>query len=102
VPLTAGFISTWYLVIAALEVGGPLLAFVLLASSLLAGVYVWRVVEVVYFQEAPAESTASEAPASLLIPAWFLIGASLYFGVFTDWTGGVAETAARQLLAGTP
>jgi len=102
VPLTAGFISKWYLVIAALEVGGPLLAFAILVSSLLAALYVWRVVEVAYFQDPPAGSTASEAPAGLLIPAWVLIGASLYFGVFTDWTGGVAETAARQLLAGTP
>src|SRR5690606_32170669 len=66
VPLTTGFISKWYLVSAALELGWwPLIA-VILVGSLLAVAYVWRVVEVAYFQE--AEGERCEAPLSMLIP----------------------------------
>ena len=53
VPGTAGFVSKWYLVLAALEQGAWWLEFVIVLSSLLAVVYVWRVVEVAYFR-APA------------------------------------------------
>ncbi len=41
---------------------------------------------------------SGEAPVSLMLAAWILIGGSLYFGVFTDWTLGVARIAAEQLL----
>ena len=44
-----------------------------------------------------AEAVA-EAPASLLVPTWFLIGATLFFGVFTSLSVGVADAAARMLL----
>ncbi len=102
VPLTAGFISKWLLVRAALESGRWPVAPLILGSSLLALVYVWRVVEVMYFREPAAGTETREAPASLLVPAWLLLGASLVFGVFTDWTAGVASQAARLLLEAAP
>src|SRR5690606_32882428 len=56
VPLMVGFVSKWYLVLAALEKGWwPIAVFVLL-GSLLAIVYIWRLVEAAYFQ-APAEDS---------------------------------------------
>jgi multicomponent Na+:H+ antiporter subunit D len=101
VPATAGFVSKWYLVLAAFERGGVGLAALLLLSSLLAVVYVWRVVEVAYFQK-PASEERCEAPISMLLPTWILIGASIYFGLHTDLTVGVASGAARQLLGVAP
>jgi multicomponent Na+:H+ antiporter subunit D len=98
VPATAGFVSKWYLVLAALESGGPLLAFAILASSLLAAIYVWRVVEIIYFRDPPEDAPTGEAPLDILVPACLLIGASLYFGLFTHWSVGVAARAARDLL----
>jgi multicomponent Na+:H+ antiporter subunit D len=98
IPLTAGFVSKWYLVVGAFETGGPGLALVLLVSSLLAAVYVWRVIEVAYFQEPAAGTSVREAPTPTLLAAWLLIGASVVFGVFTDWTVGTASLAAQQLL----
>ena len=98
VPGTAGFVSKWYLVLAALEAGDPLVAFAILGSSLLAVVYVWRVVEVAWFQEPVQTAPDEPAPLHFLVPTWLLIGASLYFGIFTDWTAGIAGQAARQLL----
>jgi multicomponent Na+:H+ antiporter subunit D len=103
VPLTAGFISKWVLVQAALERGNWFVAAVILLGSLLAIVYIWRVVEVAYFRPAPAGDAAAkiaEAPLSMLIPTWVLIGASIYFGIDTSLTLGVAERAAQHLLGG--
>ena len=103
VPVTAGFISKWYLVRAALERNlWPVAALVLL-SSLLALVYIWRVVEVAYFQLPPERHTrVKEAPLSMLIPTWILIGATLFFGLFTSLSAGVARRAAQMLLGVSP
>ena len=103
VPLTAGFVSKWYLITAALERGWWQVAALLLISSLLAAIYVWRVVEVAYFQS-PAEEHAAvqEAPALMLIPTYALIGASVLFGLWTSVSAGVAREAAQRLLEMTP
>ena len=98
VPGTAGFVSKWYLVQAALEAGRGGVALLILGSSLLAVVYVWRVVETAYFHAPPASESRAEAPLTLRVPTWILIGASLYFGLFTDWSAGVASQAAAGLL----
>ena len=103
VPVTVGFISKWYLIQAALERNWWPVAVLVLMSSLLALVYVWRVVEVAYFKE-PSEGArnASEAPLSMLVPTWVLIGATLFFGLSTSTSAGVAGYAARILLGGSP
>ncbi len=99
VPLTAGFVSKWYLVLAALERGWWPVAALVVASSLLAVIYVWRVVETAYFQPAPeGGAAAGEAPLSMLAPMWLLIGANVYFGIDTTASVGVAARAARMLL----
>lgn len=100
VPLTVGFVSKWYLVLAALDRGSPFIAILLLLSSLLALVYVWKLVEVAYFQEPPPEVEPGEAPLAMLVPTWVMIGATLFFGVNTDLTVGVARRAAALLLGG--
>ena len=103
VPLTVGFISKWYLVQAALEQDNWFLAAVVLVGSLLALIYIWRVVEVAYFRPAPGGDEAAkveEAPLSMLIPTWVLIGASFYFGIDTSLTVGVARRAAEYLIGG--
>ncbi len=103
IPLTAGFISKWYLILAAIERGWWPAALVVLAGSLLAVIYIWRVVEVAYFRPWPKDKAAvSEAPLGMLIPTWFLIGLTIYFGVDTSFTLGMAGRAAEYLLGGAP
>ena len=103
VPVTAGFISKWYLVSAALERGWWPVAVLVLASSLLALVYTWRVVEIAYFQEPPERSVAvREAPAVMLVATYVLIGATLVFGIWTSFPVGVASQTAHMLLEVTP
>jgi multicomponent Na+:H+ antiporter subunit D len=98
VPGTAGFISKWYLVLAALEQNYWLIVIVILIGSLLAVVYVWKLVEVLYFQKGEPRSDVKEAPLFLLIPTWVLVLANIYFGLDTELTVGVAEQAAQLLL----
>lgn len=101
VPATAGFVSKWYLVSAALADGRHVLAFLVLFSSLLAVIYVGRVVEVLYFEKRDEGAPdVREAPLALLLPTWTLAGATLYFGLFTEATAHVAEVAGRLLMEG--
>ncbi len=98
VPLTVGFVSKWYLVQAALEQGMWPVAGVVLLGSLLALMYVWKVIEVAYFREADPELGISEAPLSLLAPTWVLVLGNLYFGINASDSVGVATRAAEMLL----
>lgn len=103
VPGTAGFISKWYLLQATLESGvlGTILMILILVSSLLAVVYVWRVVEIAYLHERPADApTAREAPLSMLVPLWLLAIANIYFGLSPDLPLGLASQSAEVLLGG--
>jgi multicomponent Na+:H+ antiporter subunit D len=102
VPLTVGFVSKWYLVQAALEQGNWPVAAVVLMGSLLAVVYVWKVVEVAYFGEVSPEAGIREAPLGLLVPTWALVLANLYFGIDASLTAGVATRAAEVLIGGLP
>ncbi len=98
-PLTVGFVSKWYLLLAVLERGWWWLAAVVLVSSLIALIYVWRVVEVAYFRPPQVPPTGQEeAPLSLLLPTWVLVFANLYFGIDTSMSVGIASDAARALL----
>jgi len=99
VPGTAGFVSKWYLVLAALEKGQWWLVFLIVLSSLLAVVYVWRFVEAAYFKAPRADLfDAREASPALLIPAFLMVGATLVFGIETSLTVGAASQAASALI----
>jgi multicomponent Na+:H+ antiporter subunit D len=100
VPLTVGFISKWYLVLGAVEQGMWIVAFFVLVGSLLALIYVWKVVEAAYFREYIGDLSVREAPLSLLLPMWVLVLANVYFGIDASLTAGVAGEAARALLGG--
>ncbi|MBV1896764.1 MAG: monovalent cation/H+ antiporter subunit D family protein [Rhodobacteraceae bacterium] len=101
VPGTAGFVSKWLLVQGALEKGWWPVALLIVASSLLAVIYVWRVVEVLYMKPTPADSVVREAPVSMLIPIWIAALACIWFGLNTDMTLNAAKAAAQGLLAGS-
>jgi multicomponent Na+:H+ antiporter subunit D len=103
VPGTAGFVTKWYLVLAAVEQGRWWLAAFVVATSLIALAYVWRFVEAAYLSE-PGERTpgAGEAPPAMLAPALLLTAACVIFGVYTSTIVGGAQRAAALLLGGAP
>ena len=100
VPLTVGFVSKWYLILGALERGWWPVAVLVLITSLMALVYIWRVVEVAYFREFPGEEPTREAPWTLLWPTWALVAMNLYFGIDAQRTAGIARQAAEVLMGG--
>jgi len=71
---------------------------IVIIGSLLALIYVWRLVEIAYFYEPVEEGSHKEAPLSLLIPLWVLVLITIFFGINTDYTVGFAEQAAKVLL----
>ena len=100
-PGTSGFISKWYLALGAFERGWWWLVFLIVASSLIAVVYVGRVLEVAWRREpSPAVAGASDPPLSMLVPMILLAAATVYFGFFTEWTAGIAGTVAKTLIGG--
>ena len=79
------------------------MAGLILLSSLLALVYVWRVIETAYFKEPlDPDRDVREAPLSMLIPTWALIAATIVFGLTTTRSAGVARLAAEALLSNAP
>jgi multicomponent Na+:H+ antiporter subunit D len=100
VPATVGFVSKWYLVLAALEQGLWPVALLILLGSLMAVVYVWKLVEAAYLTEPQDEVVVQEAPLSMLVPLWLLVIANVYFGVQTDVSVGLARQAAAVLAGG--
>ena len=73
----------------------------IVASSLLAVAYVWRLVETLYLSTPHSGQTIQEAPLSMLLPLWIVAVACIYFGFETDITLGAAKAAAQALLAGS-
>jgi multicomponent Na+:H+ antiporter subunit D len=103
VPGTAGFISKWYLVLGAIEAGHWWLAGLVVLTSLIAVAYVWRFVEAAYLSEpAAGAADAHEAPASMLVLAWLMVAACIWFGFDTSFTVEGARRAAALMLGGAP
>lgn len=102
-PLTAGFVSKWYLLTGALRTGSWAAVAAVVLGSLMAVIYVWRVVEVAYFQKPPEDAPERcEAPAALLVPAWTMVGAAVWFGVDAGLTSRLASEAVRALTGMAP
>ncbi|HSF94143.1 MAG TPA: monovalent cation/H+ antiporter subunit D family protein [Thermohalobaculum sp.] len=101
VPGTAGFVSKWFLIMGAVEQGLWWLAAVIVMSSLLAVIYVGRIVEIAWFR-APAAAAINprNPPAEMVAITWVLAAATIYFGFDTRISAGVAGQAAELLLAG--
>jgi len=114
IPPTCGFFSKWYLIGGALDAGRWEFAAALIASSLIAAVMFFRIIEIALFGEKPVEahghdhhgdehsSKISEAPLHMLIPA-ILIGLSLlliglYNTEIIDLIGNTLTPAALQFL----
>jgi multicomponent Na+:H+ antiporter subunit D len=104
VPPTAGFVSKWALAAALLDNGAWPVLVALLVSSLLALVYVGRVVEVAWFREPPAgpaerpASMPASAPASMVAAVWLLVVLSVYFGIDPTLPAALADAAATALV----
>jgi len=79
-----------------------LAAAVIVGGSLLAVIYVWKVIEYAYLRS-PTKHTEkysterNEAPLQMLIPLWILVAANFYFGLKTSFSYGFAHSAINAL-----
>ncbi len=108
IPPTIGFMSKYYLVLGAFEAGLWPYAAVLLVGSLLAAIYIWRFIEIVYFGVPHGDphgddhknATAREAPLSMLAPMVGLGVLCLLFGIFVEVLMQAVGPAVLLLLGG--
>ncbi len=100
VPLTAGFQSKIALLSAAFQNGWWWAAALIVFSSVLAVIYMGRILEAVFFQ-APANprKQRKEAPLLLLVPLWLLAIANIWIGIDAAPVYGLAEDAAGAVFS---
>ena len=104
IPGTAGFISKWYLITAALEFGAPglVLVLVILVSSLMAVAYIWRIVEAAAFapvaQDVDDGEPQKTLPLALLVATWAVALANIFFGLVPALPLELSASAADILL----
>ena len=101
VPLTSGFISKWYLIKASLEAGYWALVVVIVFSSVLAIIYIGRVIEVAYFKP-EAKNTASlnnkKMPHLLFLSLFIFSFINIYLGIETSLNVDMAFQIAHELI----
>ena len=104
VPGTAGFVSKWYLIGASLELGAPglLLVAVIIVSSLMAVVYIWRIVETAYFAEPAEVNEGGRLPPALFAVIWLVALANVFFGIVPSLPISLSAAAADILLVHLP
>jgi len=101
VPATAGFISKWVLLEAVLEGGHYWLAAAILISSLMALMYIGRVIEALYFRDPPQRDPAPrEAPLSMVVTTWALVLINIAIGLHAAPVVNAAARAANAALGG--
>ena len=109
VPLTSGFISKWMLVEAALNKDSLWIAFLFVGASLLTAIYVGKIIQAIYFMDAPMDAPTplsaqsdgqkiKDAPVSMLAPALLMALATIYFGIDTRFPISMSDKAAEILL----
>ncbi|MDF2179845.1 monovalent cation/H+ antiporter subunit D family protein [Aliiglaciecola sp. CAU 1673] len=97
VPGTVGFVGKWQLLDAALTQGRFGLVLAILASSLMALAYVWKILETAYSN--PQSNMQLTVKPGWLMPLsmWSLTLGCLYFGFFSQWPWQLAQHAATVL-----
>ena len=102
VPFTAGFVSKLNLTVAAADAGWVWAVGVIMITSILALIYIGRVLLLAYFQSPPIVNGAvvdrNEAPVAMLIPMWALALASIFVGIESDALVDASTRAAELLL----
>ena len=103
VPLTAGFQSKFQLVAASFDQGWWWAALLIVFSSVLAVIYMGRILETVFFRTPDnPRKIRKEAPIILLVPLWVLALANLWIGVDAAFPYDLSRSAAEAVLLGGP
>ena len=102
-PPGAGFVTKWYLILAALDSGRYVFVGAIFVSTLLMIVYFWRVIEIMYIRppetnQGSAASAAGDVPLSMLLPS--LLMGVLTFATGLAWISGQFSSYLEAMNAG--
>ena len=97
IPLTAGFISKLYIIKASISADEIWIAFLILASSALSVVYLWKMIEALWFHESPKDPKIKEKP-EIYIALLMITFLNIYFGLDASMVVNSSFEAANQLL----
>ena len=102
-PPGAGFITKWYLILAALDAGRYVFVGVIFFSTLLMIIYFWRVIEIMYIKASneanvTAAPALNEMPLSMLMPCLLLGTLSFVIGI--AWISGTFSPLLNAVNAG--
>ncbi|MDA0916895.1 MAG: monovalent cation/H+ antiporter subunit D family protein [Proteobacteria bacterium] len=97
VPLTAGFISKLYIIKASISAEGVWIALLILASSALSVIYLWKMIEALWFHEGPKDLVIKENP-TVYIALLIITFLNIYFGLDASIVVNSSFEAADQLL----
>ena len=103
VPLTAGFVSKFVLIEAALDATLPVsslvIVFAIVASSLLAVAYIGRVAYEMFLTDPPEGAPAVSVPFGMLVPMALLTAANVYVGLDGSGLVALCRRAGDALMA---
>ncbi len=103
VPMTAGFVSKWYLIKASFEAGYWGLVLVIVFSSVLAIIYIWKFVEVAYFKSSDNELITldkdQKTPYLLFFALFVFVVSNIYFGLDSSLNVDMANAIAKDLFS---
>lgn len=94
-PLTAGFISKWYLVSAILESNYWYISIIVLITSFMTLFYVWLLIEKIYFS-ANMSHDSTVATNYQYLCVYLLALITIYLGFETSLTFGVSEQISNN------
>ncbi|HXV28369.1 MAG TPA: proton-conducting transporter membrane subunit, partial [bacterium] len=98
VPPFCGFFSKWYILVGAVQSGHPVMAGVIVFSSLLTALYFFKVIEKAFFQKGDGpKPVIAEAPVPLLLSGVFLSALILILGLVSPL---LFSWGMRALVAG--
>jgi multicomponent Na+:H+ antiporter subunit D len=104
VPLTIGFTSKWYLILAVLERGWWWAVAAVIVSSLLAMAYIGRLLAAIWMEAAPERDgvpvARTRAPWLVIMPMSALAFANIYFFINADLLVNLARSAAAAVMGG--
>ncbi|MGU9962236.1 MAG: monovalent cation/H+ antiporter subunit D family protein [Candidatus Puniceispirillales bacterium WSBS_2018_MAG_OTU23] len=101
-PLTVGFISKIYLIRAVLNEGYVLITGVIVISSALSVIYLWKIIEVMWMRPIPTDSKYQPESVWIYAPIWVLAIANIVFGINAEPVVTLAREAAHALIRVAP
>ena len=97
-PLTSGFISKILLVKAMLNSEEYFIIFLIVFSSALSVIYLWKIVEVMWLQESKSSVVEINESSHMFIPVWIIASLIIYFGINPDFIVNMSHFASITLL----